>query len=250
MKVKAIWLVFGIICLSLTAFSQTPAELIQEADVLFEDMQDMDTAQRALSLYRKALVDAVDKYEAYWKIARVMYYIGEHQEKKKDRKNTFAQAVYHCDKAVELGPEKPDGYYWRAVNNGKYGETRGVLKSLSLVKPIKRDLNKVIELNRSYEDGGPDRVMGRVYFKLPGFAGGSKDKSLEHLEKSKGYGPEDVVTRLYLAETLLDHKRIEDARAELEYILNVPDDPHWVAAIQENKAAAQELLKHKKFRKK
>ena len=113
----------------------------------------------------------------------------------------------------------------------------------------KRDLNKVIELDRSYEDGGPDRVMGRVYFKLPGFAGGSKDKSLEHLEKSKEYGPEDVVTRLYLAETLLDHKRVEDARAELEYILNVPDDPRWVPAIQENKVAAQEMLKKKKFRK-
>jgi tetratricopeptide (TPR) repeat protein len=178
-----------------------------------------------------------------------MYYIGEHQEKKKDQKNTFAQAVYHCDKAVELGPEKPDGYYWRAVNNGKYGETRGVLKSLALVKPIKSDLNKVIELDRSYEDGGPDRVMGRVYFKLPGFAGGSKDLSLEHLEKSKEYGPEDVVTRLYLAETLLDHKRVEDARSELEYILNVPDDPRWVLAIRENKAAAQELLNKKKFRK-
>jgi tetratricopeptide (TPR) repeat protein len=249
MKVKAIWLVFGILCFSLSAFGQSTEELIQEADELFADMQNMETAQEALGLYRKALVAAEDKYEAFWKIARIMYYIGDHQEKKKDRKNTFAQAVYHCDKAVELGPDKPDGYYWRAVNNGKYGETRGVLKSLSLVKPIKRDLNKVIELDRSYEDGGPDRVMGRVYFKLPGFAGGDKDKSLEHLLKSKEYGPEDVVTRLYLAETLMDHKRIEDARAELEYILSVSDDPRWVFAIQENKAAARELLNKKKFRK-
>lgn len=250
MKVKAILSVFGIVCLSLAAFGQSVEELIQEADALYETMQDMETATAALKLYRKALAAAEDKYEAFWKIARMMYYVGEHQEKKKDRKNTFAQAVYHCDKAVELGPDKPDGYYWRAVNNGKYGETRGVLKSLSLVKPIKRDLNKVIELDRGYEDGGPDRVMGRVYFKLPGFAGGDKDKSLEHLEKSLEYGPEDVVTRLYLAETLLDHKRIEDARAELEYILNMADDPRWVLAIAENKEAARELLKKKKFRKK
>jgi hypothetical protein len=150
---------------------------------------------------------------------------------------------------VTLQPEKPDGHYWLGVNNGKYGETKGVMKSLSLVKPIKNSMFKIIEVDRGYEDGGADRVLGRVFFKVPGIAGGSKDKSLEHLEKSKELGPEDPLTRVYLAETYLAKDRVDDARAELDYVLNMQDDPRWVAGITEAKADAQELLKNKEFKK-
>ena len=250
MKHKAVFVVFGLVLASTLAFGQTPEELIEKADGIYDQMQDMASAEEALKLYRDALVVADNKYEAYWKISRMLYYVGAHKEKKKDRQNTFAQGVYHAEKAMALEPEQPDGYYWRAVNNGKYGETRGVLKSLSLVKPIKADINKVIELDRSYEGGGPDRVLGRVFFKLPGFAGGSKDKSLEHLLKSKEYDPNDALTRAYLGDTLLAKKEIEQARAELEYVMNLPDDPLWVASIAESKELAEELLKHKRFRKK
>lgn len=250
MKAKCFCLVLGLVLVSVMASGQTPEELIKKADALYAEMQDLETAEEALALYRDALIEAENKYEAYWKISRILYYVGEHKDKKKDRQNTFAQGVYHAEKAMALEPEKPDGYYWRGVNNGKYGETRGVLKSLALVKPIKSDMNKVIELNRAYEDGGPDRVMGRVFFKLPGIAGGDKDKSLEHLLKSKEYGPEDALTRVYLADTYLAQKEVEKARAELDYVLNIPDDPLWVTAVQQSKELAEELLKDKKFRKK
>ncbi|MFC2141593.1 TRAP transporter TatT component family protein [Acidobacteriota bacterium] len=250
MKAKCFCLVLGLVLVSVMASGQTPEELIKKADALYAEMQDLETAEEALALYRDALIEAENKYEAYWKISRILYYVGEHKDKKKDRQNTFAQGVYHAEKAMALEPEKPDGYYWRGVNNGKYGETRGVLKSLALVKPIKSDMNKVIELNRAYEDGGPDRVMGRVFFKLPGIAGGDKDKSLEHLLKSKEYGPEDALTRVYLADTYLAQKEVEKARAELDYVMNLPDDPLWVTAVQQSKELAEELLKDKKFRKK
>lgn len=238
-----------IVCLSVSLVAQNADELIAQGDTLYQEMEDMETAQEALSLYRQAANILENKYEALWRIARIMYYVGEHTENKKEKKNIFAQAVYFAERAIEANPEKPDAYYWRGVNNGMVGETRGVLKSLSLVKPIKQDMNQVIEIDRTYEDGGADRVLGRVYYKLPGFAGGSKDKSQEHLEKSKELGPNDAMTRIYLAETYMDQKEIEKARAELEYVLEMPDDPRWVTAINECKEMARELLEDKKFRK-
>ena len=249
MKTKIVFLSLIIFCFSLSAFGQTPDELIKQADDLYADMQDMDTAKEALALYRKALLAAENKYEAYWKVSRMLYFVGAHTEDKKTKQSTFSQGVYHAEKAVALEPEKPDAYYWRGVCNGKYGETRGVLKSLSLVKPIKADMNKVIELDRNYEDGGADRVLGRVFFKVPGFAGGSKDKSLEHLQKSKELGPEDALTRVYLAETLLDMKKVDEAKAELDYVLSLQDDSRWTLNIADSKAEATELLKDKKFKK-
>ena len=110
-------------------------------------------------------------------------------------------------------------------------------------------MNKVIELEPAYEDGGPDRVLGRVFFKLPGFAGGDKQKSLEHLLRSKEFGPEDSLTRVYLAETYLKLKEKEKAREELEYVMNMESDDRWFYAINENKELARELLNSKKLRK-
>ncbi len=249
MKGKTLLLVFVLFCFSSILFSQTAEEMIAQADELYNEMKDMETAQKVLELYRKALGASEDKYEAYWKIARIHYYIGVHTEEKKEKRTIFSQGMYYAEKAVNLQGEKPDGHYWHGVNSGKYGEVKGVMKSLSLVKPIKRSMFKIIEIDRGYEDGGADRVLGRVFFKVPGIAGGSKDKSLEHLEKSKELGPEDPVTRVYLAETYLAKKRVDDARAELEYVLNMPDDARWVAGVTEAKQDAQELLKDKKFRK-
>lgn len=250
MKPKIVLFVIIIFGLSFSLFSQSAEELIAQGDELYAMMKDMATAKEALAKYQKALGIAENRYEASWRIARIQYYIGAHSESKKEKKAIFSQGVYWAKKAVELEPEKPDGHYWLGVNNGKYGETRGVLKSLSLVKPIKRSMNKIIELDRSYEDGGADRVLGRVFFKVPGFAGGSKDKSLEHLMKSKELGPKDALTRVYLAETLLKFKEVEKAREELNYVLNMEDDDRWIIGIKESKAEAEKLLQKKDFRKK
>ncbi|MFW6139813.1 MAG: tetratricopeptide repeat protein [Acidobacteriota bacterium] len=240
---------FFIIILPFFLFSQEANQALKQADDLFDKMSDMETAQKALNLYRTSLNQTENKYEPFWKLSRLLYYIGEHTEDKKGKKNIFSQAVYYAEKAIQLEPEKPDGYYWRGVNNGKYGETRGVLKSLSLVKPIKNDMNKVIELDPEYEDGGAYRVLGRVYFKLPGFAGGSQEESLKLLKKSIEFGPNDANTRLFLGETLLNMKEIEKAREELEFVLSLENDPLWKSDVASAKKQAEELLQNKKFRK-
>jgi tetratricopeptide (TPR) repeat protein len=212
-------------------------------------MKDMATAQEALSKYREAATKA-GSYEAFWKLARILYYVGDNTESKKEKKIIFSQGVYFAKRAVGMEPEKPGGHYWLGVNYGVFGETKGVLKSLSLVKPIKEAMNKVIELDRGYEDGGPDRVLGRVYFKVPGIAGGSKKKSLEHLLKSKELGPNDALTRCYLADTFLSLKEVDKAREELEYVLSMESDPRWIAGVDDCKEDAKKMLQKKAFREK
>jgi tetratricopeptide (TPR) repeat protein len=249
MKTK-VFIILFVVILPFTLLSQDDDQILKQADDLFDKISDMETAEIALGLYRKALNLAENKYEPYWKISRLLYYIGENTEQKKGKKNIFSQAVYYAEKAIQLNPEKPDGYYWRGVNNGKLGESKGVLKSLSLVKPIKSDMNKVIELVPEYEDGGAYRVLGRVYFKLPGFAGGSNKESLKLLQKSIEFGPNDANTRLFLGDTLLALDEIEKAREELEFVLSLEDDPLWKSDVASAKKQAHELFQNKKFKKK
>jgi len=249
MKVKVIFLVIFLFWLSCSLFSQNPDELITQGDQLYAQMKDMATAKQALEKYRAALTNIDSKYEALWRISRILYFIGVHTESKKEMKSIFSQGIYYGKKAIDENPDKPEAHYWLGVNYGKYGETRGVLKSLSLVGPIKEEMNKVIEINRTFEDGGADRVLGRVYFKLPGFAGGSKKKSLEHLLKSKEIGPNDSLTRLYLADTYIALKQFDKAREEIDFILGLDDNPHWISDVAECKKEAKEMLQRKEFRK-
>jgi hypothetical protein len=248
MKKKAFLVFLMVLCFSFSLYAQSAEELIAKADEIYNEMNEMSEAQEVLSLCQQAVGLTDNKYDAFWRIGRINYYIGTHTKSKKEKKAIFSQGVYWCQKAVDLESEKPDGHYWLGVNNGKFGEVKGVLKSLALVKPVKQSMNKVIELDRSYEDGGADRVLGRVYFKLPGFAGGSKTKSREHLEKSKELGPQDALTRLYLAETLLKFKEVDNARAELDFILAMEDDDRWIIGVNEVKAEAKKMLQGKAFR--
>lgn len=244
--------IFLLVCLSfsLSLFSQQAEELIVQGDELYNQMTDMAAAEEALAKYQEALRLAENKYEAYWKISRIMYYIGAHNESKKEKKKIFSQGIYNAKKAIALEPEKPDGHYWLGVNYGVYGEAKGVLKSLSLVDDVKGAMNKVIELDRAYEDGGPDRVLGRVYFKLPGLAGGDKKKSLDHLLKSKEYGQNDALTRIYLADTYLALKEVDKAREELNFVIDMESDSRWISGIEEFKEEAKKMLQNKKFKKK
>ena len=150
MKAKIFFIILIFFSFSISLVSQEPEGLIAQGDKLYAEMKDMAVAQEALAKYREAAVKAEDKYEVFWKLSRIFYYIGSNTESKKEKKVIFGQGIYYAKKAVVLEPERPDGHYWLGVNYGVYGEAKGVLKSLSLVKPVKEAMNKVIELDRGY----------------------------------------------------------------------------------------------------
>ncbi len=235
--------------LALPGPAQEGKTLIEEGDELYEGRADLSKASEALEKYRAAYVSKEDAYGAAWRIARAHYWLGDHTPDKTEKKRLFEQGIYYAKKAVEIEAEKPDGHYWLGICYGVYGEAKGVLKSLSLVKPIKEAMNKVLELDPGYDDGGPDRVLGRVYHELPGFAGGSKKKSLEHLLRSKELGPRVGLTRIYLADTYLSLDEVEKAREELESVLAMEPAPGLGAETAEEKEMARERLERKEFRK-
>ena len=249
MKTRVSLVVFCLFGMALFAFSQSADELVAQADEMLMSLADMDTAKDIPAKYETAAETIENKYDVNWKMSRIIYHIGNHTEDKKMQQEIFSQAIVLAEKAIALEPEKADGHYWLAVNNGKFGESKGVMKSLGMVKPIKESLNKVIELDRTYEEGGADRVLGRVFFKVPGIAGGDKDESLRHLLKSIEYGPNDPVTLLYLGETYLALNEIDKAREALDKVVNMMDDGLWVNSIKECQVDAKVVLEHRKFKK-
>ena len=251
MKIKCLLAALGLLLIPACLASSLGAQsLMAQGDDLFEQRGDLAKAKEALARYQDALLKGEDAYGVYWRMARIEYWIGDHTADNNEKKRILEQGVYHAKKAVQLGPEKAEGYYWLGVDNGVYGEAKGVLNSLFLVKPIKEEMNKVLAIDPTFDDGGADRVLGRLYYELPGLFGGSNKKSLEHLLKSRDMGPRVGLTRIYLADTYLALGNVQKAREELEFVIAMEPDPKLIPETAEEKEMARTRLKLKDFQKK
>lgn len=247
-----------LLCLSgfvtLSAFAApSPAQnaaagLIAQGDALYVGRADLAKAKEAKAKYEAALAAGEDAYGASWRLSRICYWIGDHTSDKEAKKTTFLEGIERAKKAIELDPNRADGHFWLGVNYGVYGEAKGVLKSLSLVKPIKEAMRRVLEIDPAYDRGGADRVLGRVFHEVPGIAGGSEKKSLEHLLKSVEYGPRVGLNLLYLADTYISLDRYADARKTLETILTMEPYPDLLPETEEERVQARERLERKPFK--
>jgi tetratricopeptide (TPR) repeat protein len=230
--------------------AQNPGDLIAQGDALFAERADLAKTKEAKDRYEAALAAGEDAYGASWRMARVLYWIGDHTADKAAKKQLFLQGIDHAKKAVELGPDNAEGHFWLGVCYGVYGEAKGVLKSLALVKPIKEEMRRVLEIDPAYDRGGADRVLGRVYHEVPKFAGGGEKKSLEHLLKAVEYGPRVGMNHIYLADTYLSLGEIEKAREALETVLTLEPEPDLIPETTEEREQARRRLEGKPFKKK
>jgi tetratricopeptide (TPR) repeat protein len=222
-------------------------ELIAQGDALYAQRADPLLADQCLARYREALRLAPDNYEALWKQAKIMYFIGDNSGDSGFRLKIFKQAMDVCKKAVALRPGSVEGHYWLGVHMGMYGDTRGVLKSLFLKNDIINEMKRAIEIDGAYENGGAYCVLGRVYYKVPGLFGGSNKKSRLNLEKCVQIAPKNSTGLLFLAETYWDMDEDELAVQTLERLLDMEPDPQLVPETEKDKAEGRKLLaKYKK----
>ena len=106
-------------------------------------------------------------------------------------------------------------------------------------------LEMTLKLNPAFLDGSADRALGRWYFKVPGLFGGSNKKSEEHLRKSITYGANRVISHLFLADTLADMGRHEEARKEYQAAIDAPFDPDWTPEDRRFKEQAKRALQQR-----
>jgi hypothetical protein len=125
---------------------------------------------------------------------------------------------------------------------GTLAESFGLRAGLKYRKPVKEALETVLRLDPAYQQGSADRALGRWYFKVPRLLGGSKARAEEHLRASLQYNPRSTASHFFLAELLADDDRDDEARAELQAVLDAPIDPEWAPEDLEFKARAQAML--------
>src|SRR3989441_9099673 len=121
-------------------------------------------------------------------------------------------------RAVELAPRSHDAHLWYALNTGRWGETKGILRSLFLLPTVRQEMDILLELNpRSV---WAHVLAGNLFLEVPGFAGGDRVKAEGHFKKALELDPRFTGARLGLARLYIAESRYADARRELQRVIN------------------------------
>lgn len=190
-------------------------------------------------LCEEAVKKGFPKDEAFWRMARFKSWEGAIAKDSSEKLKLFKEAEGWAHKAAEANPENVEGHFWLGVAYGRIGETQGVLKSLSLIEPIRHEMDEVLRLNPNH--AGAHHLLGVMYRKLPWFKGGSNKKSLEELQKSITLNNANTLYHLDLAKTYLEMNKTDEARQELEKVRTIalPFDP---VEAEIDKKIAEHLL--------
>jgi tetratricopeptide (TPR) repeat protein len=128
-------------------------------------------------------------------------------------------------RAVELAPRSEEAHVWYAINTGRWGQTKGVLRSLFLLPSIRRELDTIFALNPRSLRG--HALAGNVFFEVPALFGGDRKKAEEHYRTALEIDPAFTVARVDLARLLIAAGRRDEARRELTRAVEetAPNDP-------------------------
>jgi hypothetical protein len=213
-----------------------------DPDALYRDRENLASARQAAGIWGDRLAGNRGDFESAWKLARANYWLGTNGLPQSERKAALEAGIAAGRTAIALQPTRPEGHFWTAANMGALAESFGLRQGIRYRGAIKDALEIVLKLDPAYLHGSADRALGRWYYKVPGLFGGDDRKSEQHLRKALGYNPQSVITRLFLAETLIELNRQADARTELEAAIAAPDDPEWLPEDRRFKQQARDLL--------
>lgn len=160
---------------------------------------------------------------AYGLLSEIYYWSGEYAEPE-DKLFYYGEGVKYGEQGVEADEDSLEANFWLSVNWGSFGQEKGIMKSLSLINPIKAAAEKVIEADEGYFYGGPWRVLGRLYDKAPGFpfSIGDSNKAEECLERALELGPKFYLNHLFLAEHFIAKRDTSRAKERLDWIIDAP----------------------------
>jgi hypothetical protein len=213
----------------------------RDPDALYRDRENVASARSAAAIWAARTKADPRDFDSWWKLSRANYWLGGHGPQE-GRKADLERGIAAAESAIALRSDRPEGFFWKAANMGALAESFGMSQGIKYRGAIKEALETALRLDASYQQGSPDRALGRWYYKVPRFFGGNKKKSEEHLRKSLTYHENSLASRFFLAETLLSMDRDAEAREELKQIIAAPINPDWAPEDREFKQKAQVLL--------
>ena len=199
---------------------------LEEATASFARRSSVDPRpiDQALSVLQSVEGQADDSdlnYDVLILESRAYYWKGVHVVSNDDKMKIHDLGVKAAERARSSNGDYAEAYYYAGINLARWGEAKGVLASLSRKGELENYMNQSMshatrdeQPGKSIDGNGADRVLGRMYFKLPGIFGGSHDKSVFHLKRAMAAAKNVALNVVYYAETLSSGNGQEKALAK------------------------------------
>jgi tetratricopeptide (TPR) repeat protein len=223
------------------SFLSADEDLVSKANEQYQLRENKENLQKAIGYYQEALKNDPKNYEAAWRLSKAWWYQGNFNNPS-DRDLVFKNGAEAAQRAIEINPNECHGHFWYGVNVAKQAESAGKLHALGLIDTIKDEMKQTIEIDPKCECGGPQRVLGKLYSRIPFFKGGSKSKAFSYLNESLDICPSDTQSRIFLAELYIDDGKKNLAMRQLELVLKQEPDPNWVPETRANQKIAEKML--------
>jgi tetratricopeptide (TPR) repeat protein len=193
--------------------------------------------EKALDAFMKAYAIEPNNYEILWRISRSYVDIGEHQpaitkEDKVKQLETYQKSLDFAELALKANPNGSMGYTRRAIANGRVALFKGVWDSIDLVKQVKVDCEKAIQLDK--ENPAAYYVLARTHAKLCekpkiirwplGLSWANYEEARANYEKAIAMRPTFIMYRLDAARTYAELDEYDKAKDQLTRIAVLPTE--------------------------
>lgn len=218
------------------------SELLRSADDDYANRANLDRMRAGLKTLRRIRAVEHDNYEAAWRVARLNYMLADRTTDDKEREQAFSDGFEAGETATKAQPERVEGHFWLGANYGGYAEFKGVIYGATYADKLRREMETVLKLDESFEGGSAFLALGQLDLEMPQMLGGDPARAAATLEKGLRYGANNSLLHLRLAEAYLQLKRKDDARRELNWIVNAKPDPAYLPEHEKALKSARELL--------
>jgi tetratricopeptide (TPR) repeat protein len=211
----ALLLLPALLLVAVPAAAQTPAESARALVSRYHE--DITNIDKARDLLEAAL--AKDRQpDTMVMLSYVYYLIGDLRAKNDEEKlAAYDRGREFGKRAVELAPKNPEAHVWYGINTGRWGQTKGIMRSLFLLPTVREEVDATLALDP--RNLRALALQGNVFFELPRVAGGDKDKAEATFRKAIEIDPHFTNARIDLARVLIVKGRHAEARAELQKVL-------------------------------
>jgi len=176
----------------LLAVAETPAE--QARALVARYHEDPTTIDRARDLLEAAL--ARERHpDTLVTLSYVYFLVGEVRATTADDKLAAYDKGREIGKrAVELAPRDPEAHVWYGINTGRWGQTKGIMRSLFLLPTVREEVDATLALDP--RNLRALALSGNVFFEVPRIAGGDREKAEQQFRKALEIDPHFTVARV------------------------------------------------------
>lgn len=215
MSARVLFVVLFLLATSV-ALAETPVEAARALVARYhEDQANIDRARDLLEtvLAKDRQVDTMIM------LSYVQFLWGDLRAKNDEEKlAAYDRGRQLGERAVELAPKNPEAHVWYGINTARYGQTRGIMRSLFLLPTVQREIDTILSLDPKNTRG--HSLAGNVYMTLPRVAGGDMARAEDHFKKGLAIDPHVTVLRVDLARLYIATGRYGEARQELTRVLD------------------------------